>query len=147
MPHAYTKDQLVEQPAIRLFAELCWTAATIMQRLRQTCVLLRSRLLSGLVLTEFGWSMMSALQNFCRTCDLLLRRLLSERSGDDKHGGFDVEISEPALIEPGRFVTEDPKRSPHRNGPLPVICNPFDSNVCYGKSGLQSALNQPSKTI
>jgi hypothetical protein len=26
MPHAYTEDQLVEQPAIGLFAELGWTA-------------------------------------------------------------------------------------------------------------------------
>jgi hypothetical protein len=26
MPHAYTEDPLVEQPAIRLFAELEWTA-------------------------------------------------------------------------------------------------------------------------
>jgi len=25
MPHAYTEDQLVEQPAIGLFAELGWT--------------------------------------------------------------------------------------------------------------------------
>jgi len=27
MPHAYTEDQLVEQPAIGLFAELGWTTA------------------------------------------------------------------------------------------------------------------------
>src|SRR5436190_24254676 len=27
MPHAYTEDQLVEQPAIGLFAELGWTVA------------------------------------------------------------------------------------------------------------------------
>lgn len=27
MPHAYTEDQLVEQPAIGLFAELGWTIA------------------------------------------------------------------------------------------------------------------------
>ena len=26
MPHAYTEDQLVEQPAIGLFAELGWQA-------------------------------------------------------------------------------------------------------------------------
>jgi hypothetical protein len=26
MPHAYTEDQLVEQPAIGLFAELAWAA-------------------------------------------------------------------------------------------------------------------------
>jgi hypothetical protein len=26
MPHAYTEDQLVEQPAIGLFAELSWQA-------------------------------------------------------------------------------------------------------------------------
>ena len=27
MPHAYTEDQLVEQPAIGLFAELGWQVA------------------------------------------------------------------------------------------------------------------------
>jgi hypothetical protein len=27
MPHAYTEDQLVEQPAIELFAELGWQVA------------------------------------------------------------------------------------------------------------------------
>jgi hypothetical protein len=27
MPHAYTEDQLVEQPAIGLFAELGWQTA------------------------------------------------------------------------------------------------------------------------
>lgn len=27
MPHAYTEDQLVEQPAMRLFAELGWQLA------------------------------------------------------------------------------------------------------------------------
>lgn len=27
MPHAYTEDQLVEQPAIGLFAELGWAVA------------------------------------------------------------------------------------------------------------------------
>jgi len=27
MPHAYTEDQLVEQPAIELFAELGWAVA------------------------------------------------------------------------------------------------------------------------
>jgi len=28
MPHAYTEDQLVEQPAIALFAELGWQTAS-----------------------------------------------------------------------------------------------------------------------
>ncbi len=28
MPHAYTEDQLVEQPAIGLFAELGWTTVS-----------------------------------------------------------------------------------------------------------------------
>ena len=30
MPHAYTKGQLVEQPAIGLFAELGWTTVSAM---------------------------------------------------------------------------------------------------------------------
>ena len=31
MPHAYTEDQLVEQPAIGLFAELGWTTVAAME--------------------------------------------------------------------------------------------------------------------
>ncbi len=31
MPHAYTEDQLVEQPAIRLFAELGWTTVSALE--------------------------------------------------------------------------------------------------------------------
>jgi hypothetical protein len=30
MPHAYTEDQLVEQPAIGLFAELGWTTVPVL---------------------------------------------------------------------------------------------------------------------
>ena len=33
MPHPYTEDQLVEQPAIGLFAELGWTAVSALERL------------------------------------------------------------------------------------------------------------------
>ena len=29
MPHAYTEDQLVEQPAIGLFAEFSWQTAAV----------------------------------------------------------------------------------------------------------------------
>ena len=32
MPHAYTEDQLVEQPAIQLFAELGWETASALER-------------------------------------------------------------------------------------------------------------------
>ena len=42
MPHAYTADQLVEQPAIGLFAELGWHH-------RRRRALLLPRLLSGQV--------------------------------------------------------------------------------------------------
>ena len=31
MPHAYTEDQLVEQPAIGLFAELDWQTVSAME--------------------------------------------------------------------------------------------------------------------
>ena len=31
MPHAYTEDQLVEQPAIGLFAELGWTTVSALE--------------------------------------------------------------------------------------------------------------------
>ena len=31
MPHAYTEDQLVEQPAIGLFAELGWSAVSALE--------------------------------------------------------------------------------------------------------------------
>ena len=33
MPHAYTEDQLVEQPAIGLFAELGWRTVSAMEEL------------------------------------------------------------------------------------------------------------------
>jgi type I restriction enzyme R subunit len=49
MPHAYTEDQLVEQPAIGLLAELGWTAVSVFRNLRQTRNLLLPRLLSGQV--------------------------------------------------------------------------------------------------
>jgi type I restriction enzyme R subunit len=32
MPHAYTEDQLVEQPAIGLFAELGWTTVSALEK-------------------------------------------------------------------------------------------------------------------
>ncbi len=35
MPHAYTEDQLVEQPAIGLFAGLGWTAVSVLERLNR----------------------------------------------------------------------------------------------------------------
>jgi len=33
MPHAYTEDQLVEQPAIGLFAELGWTTVSELEEI------------------------------------------------------------------------------------------------------------------
>ena len=45
--HAYTEDQLVEQPAIGLFAELGWATVSGLQNLRRTRDLLLPRLLSG----------------------------------------------------------------------------------------------------
>ena len=36
MPHAYTEDQLVEQPAIGLFAELGWQTVSAIRNLRRT---------------------------------------------------------------------------------------------------------------
>ncbi len=41
MPHFYTEDQLVEQPAIGLFAELGWLRLSAFQNLRRTRDLLR----------------------------------------------------------------------------------------------------------
>jgi hypothetical protein len=49
MPHACTEDQLVEQPAIGLFAQLGWHRAKQIQNLRRTRDLLLPRLLSGQV--------------------------------------------------------------------------------------------------
>ena len=34
MPRAYTEDQLAEQPAIRLFAELGWATVVAMEEVR-----------------------------------------------------------------------------------------------------------------
>ena len=33
MPHAYTEDQLVERPAIRLFAELGWATVSALEEI------------------------------------------------------------------------------------------------------------------
>jgi hypothetical protein len=49
MPHAYTEDQLVGQPAIGLFAELGWTTVSALQTLRRTRELLLPRPPSGQV--------------------------------------------------------------------------------------------------
>jgi len=46
MPHAYTEDQLVEQPAIGLFAEIGCQYVRQIQNLRRTRDLLLPRLLS-----------------------------------------------------------------------------------------------------
>ena len=43
--HAYTEDQLVEQPAIGLFAELDWSTVSALQNLYRTRDLLLPRLL------------------------------------------------------------------------------------------------------
>jgi hypothetical protein len=47
MSDAYTEDQLVEQPAIGLFAELGWTAVSAFLNLCRMCDLPLPRLLSG----------------------------------------------------------------------------------------------------
>jgi hypothetical protein len=52
MPHAYTEDQLVEQPAIGLFAELGWAVERRIQYLSRTRDLLLPRLLSGQVVLK-----------------------------------------------------------------------------------------------
>ena len=49
MPHAYTEDQLVEQPAIGLFAELGWHTVVALLNIHRTHDLLLPRLLSGQV--------------------------------------------------------------------------------------------------
>jgi type I restriction enzyme R subunit len=36
MPHAYTEDQLVEQPAIGLFAELGWATVSAFTTINST---------------------------------------------------------------------------------------------------------------
>jgi hypothetical protein len=46
-PHAYTDDQLVEQPAIGLFAELGWQPVCFGRNHRRARDLLLRRLLSG----------------------------------------------------------------------------------------------------
>jgi len=47
MPHAYTEDQLVDQPAIGLFAEIGWITMSGIQNLLRTRDPLLSPLLSG----------------------------------------------------------------------------------------------------
>ena len=47
MPHAYTEDQLVEQPAFGLFVELGWQTRSALQDLRQTRGTVLPRLLSS----------------------------------------------------------------------------------------------------
>jgi len=90
MPHAYTEDQLVEQPAIGLFAELGWTTVSALEEtfgatgtlLRETKgeVVLVSRLraaLERLNPTLPPEAITAKIQNLRRTRDLLLPRLLS----------------------------------------------------------------------
>jgi hypothetical protein len=48
MSYAYSEDQLVEQPAIQLFAALGWLM-TLVTNLRRTRDLLLPRLLSGAI--------------------------------------------------------------------------------------------------
>ena len=48
-PHAYTEDQLVEQPAIGLFAELGWTTVSALEETFGAIDALQSRLLPGQV--------------------------------------------------------------------------------------------------
>ena len=54
MPHAYTEDQLVEQPAIGLFAELGYMTAPQDKNPCRTRDLLLPRLLSGQVALNFS---------------------------------------------------------------------------------------------
>jgi hypothetical protein len=49
--HDYTEDQLVEQPAIGLFAKIGWQTASALQDLSRTRELLLPRPLSGQVQT------------------------------------------------------------------------------------------------
>jgi type I restriction enzyme R subunit len=105
MPHAYTEDQLVEQPAIGLFAELGWQTVSALEEtfsatgtlLRETKgeVVLVSRLRAALErlnptlppeaitaavdeLTRDRSAMLKhQIQNLRRTRDLLLPRLRS----------------------------------------------------------------------
>lgn len=87
MPHAYTKDQFVEQPAIGLFTALGWATVSAME----------DKLGAGGMLTANGeqfveWKLIqrndkphriSLAMKLRRTRDLLLPRLLS--------GQIDVE--------------------------------------------------------
>ena len=98
MPHAYTEDQLVEQPAIGLFAELGWTAVSVLENLgangatmgnvsnckfkSMAIVCSSDDLLAHydrLVEQMFAeiLSLFRQVQNLRRTRDLLLPRLLS----------------------------------------------------------------------
>jgi hypothetical protein len=52
MPHAYTEDRLVEQPAIKLFTEIDWARVSAFQNLHQTLDLLLPNLLTGQVTQE-----------------------------------------------------------------------------------------------
>jgi hypothetical protein len=54
MPHAYTIGQLVEQPAIGLFAELGWAMEHANSEFRRSSGLLLPSLLSGLVVFGIG---------------------------------------------------------------------------------------------
>jgi hypothetical protein len=54
MAYAYSEDQLVEQPAIGLFAELGWATMPALQNLRRTRDPLLPRLLWGQVALASG---------------------------------------------------------------------------------------------
>ncbi len=71
-PHAYTEDQLVEQPAIGLFAALGWQTVLVMEEGRkEACLLMRK--------ISFEMMLMSSMlgKMTLRSLNLNLRRSFS----------------------------------------------------------------------
>ena len=97
--HAYTEDQLVEQPAIGLFAELGWTTVSTLDKtfgatgtlLRETKgeVVLVSRLRAALERLNPALppkAIAAKIQNLCRTRVLLQLRVASPLIAGAPHG-------------------------------------------------------------
>src|SRR5450759_215854 len=90
MPHAYTEDQLVEQPAIGLFAELGWQAVSAMEEAFGATGTLQRETKGEVVLTPRLRSAMSV-EAANREVYRLIKDGIAVSVPDREHGGQKTE--------------------------------------------------------